>query len=64
MDNRTARAFQPFEAKYSVNNLLDPYTAAGVINLPKPTVLSMVVQASHVEKPTKENLDFMAKFAA
>ena len=64
LDNITARALQPFEPKYSVNNLIEPYMADGVTSLPKPTTMSIAVAMTKEQNPTKEQLDFMSQFVA
>ena len=64
LDNITARALQPFEPKYSVNNLIDPYTADGVTSLPKPTTMSIAVAMTKETQPNPEQLSFMNQFKA
>lgn len=64
LDNRTSRSLRMFDACFSVGNLINPYMADGVMNLPKPTVLSLAVMATHEEKANKDDQAFMAQFAA
>lgn len=62
LDNKTTRAFEPFEARYSVTNITDPYKMDGNINLPKQTTLSINNCIHSTVNPTKEELKVMDKY--
>lgn len=65
LDNQMAKAFEPFEAKYSVGDLINPYVADGVTSIPKQTVMSIALALTHHDRqvPTKQQMDFMKSFA-
>lgn len=66
LDNRTAKAFEPFAARYSVTNLTDPFVIDGVTSLPKQTTMKIATACTIRDTipPTSEQINFMCQFAA
>jgi hypothetical protein len=66
LDNRTAKAFEPFAARYSVTNLTDPFVIDGVTSLPKQTTMKIATACTIRDTipPTSEQINFMRQFAA
>ena len=66
LDKRMSKAFEPFDAKYSVGDLINVYEADGVTSISKQTAMALAntLLLHDEQQPTKAQADFMSRFVA
>lgn len=66
LDKRMSKAFEPFDAKYSVGDLINVYEADGVTSISKQTAMALAntLLLHDEQQPTKAQATFMSRFVA